>query len=193
MNIRGKRIILRAIELEDLPLLHVWSNDPDTCKGLGDIHFPSSRWQQEHWFERIQVDERTIRLAIQHIDGPLIGYSGFWNIHWRDRCAEHALIIGDPSYRGHGYGCEVILTSVRYAFEEMGLYRLDATTLETNVASLKAYQACGFQIEGVLRGHTLRGGERVNRVMLGLLATEYFAWVKQTSYWDSSESSEGGT
>lgn len=187
MNIRGKRIILRAIEAEDLPTLHTWSNDPDVVRGLGDIHFPSSRCQQERWFERTQTHERTIRLAIQHTDGPLIGYTGFWNIHWRDRRAEHALVIGDSAYWGQGYGREVILTSARYAFEEMGLYRLDATILETNTASLKAYQACGFQIEGTLRGHTLRGGERVNRLMLGLLASEYFAWVEETRYWDAPE------
>ena len=187
MNIRGKRIILRAIEAEDLPVLHTWSNDPDVVRGLGDIHFPSSHWQQERWFERIQANERTIRLAIQDIGGSLIGYTGFWDIHWRDRRAEHAVVIGDSVYRGQGYGREVILTCARYAFEEMGLYRLDATILETNVASLKAYQACGFQIEGVLRGHALRGRERVNRVMLGLLATDYFAWVEDTGYWDTPE------
>ena len=187
MNIKGKRIILRAIEVEDLPLLHIWSNDSDVVSGLGDTHFPSSRWQQERWFERIQTDERTIRLANQLIDGPLIGYTGFWDIHWRDRRAEHALVIGDPAYRGQGYGREAIVTCARYAFDEMGLYRLDATILETNEASLKAYQACGFRIEGVLREHALRGGKRVNRLMLGLLASEYSAWVEETGYWEISE------
>jgi len=29
MNIHGKKIILRAIEEEDLALIHQWSNDPE--------------------------------------------------------------------------------------------------------------------------------------------------------------------
>lgn len=185
MNILGKRILLRAIEVDDLPMIHTWSNDPGVAINIGEVHFPSSRWQQERWFERIQTDERTIRLSIQLLNGPLIGYTGFWNIHWRDRRAEHGLVIGDPASRGQGYGREAILTCARYAFQEMDLYRLDATILESNTASLKAYEACGYKIEGLLRGHALRGGQRLNRVILGLLATEYFEWVKHTKYWDT--------
>lgn len=189
MNFRGKRIIVRAIETGDVPLLHSWFNDPDLVSGLGDIHFPSSLRQQERWHERSQTDERTIRLAVQMIEGPLIGYTGFWNIHWRDQRAVHAVVIGDPEYRGKGFGCEVILTCARYAFEEMGLYRLDAGILETNTASLKAYRESGFQIEGTLREHTLRAGIRVNRVLLGLLKREYYELIEKTRYWNTPDDS----
>jgi len=186
VNIKGKRIILRAIEKKDLPLLHVWFNDPDLVFGLGDIHFPSSLLQQEKWLERMQKNEATIRLMAQEIGGPTIGYTGFWNIHWRDRRAEHAVVI-DPAYRGKKYGQEVILTCARYAFEEMDLSRLDATILAANPASLKVYQACGFKVEGTLRSHALRNGKRVDRIMLGLLDSEYFALVKKNNYWDTAE------
>ena len=187
MNIEGKRIIIRAIEIGDLGKFHEWFNNPDLVHGFGDIHFPSSLRQQEVWFEKIQTEEETVRLAVQHIDGVLIGFSGFWHIHWRDRRAEHAVMIGDDAYRDQGYGREVIASCARYAFKEMGLFRLDATVLKTNGASLKAYQACGFEIEGTLRGHALRGGRRIDRIMLGLLLSEYKAWEKRTGYWDQPE------
>lgn len=193
MNIRGKRITLRAIEAEDLPLLHAWLNRPEIASGLGDIHFPSSRAQQLKWFERAQTDERTIRLAVQDAEGVLLGYTGFWNIHWRDRRAEHALVVGDARYQGRGFGREIIMTAARYAFEEMDLYRLDANILETNPASLKAYQSCGYRIEGTLRGHALRRGRRVNRLLLGLLAEEYFALVRASNYWDEAGTDEEAT
>jgi RimJ/RimL family protein N-acetyltransferase len=186
MNIRGKRITLRAIEVEDLASLHAWLNRPDIAGGLGDVHFPSSRSQQLKWFERVQADEHTIRLAVQDREGKLIGYTGFWNIHWRDRRAEHALVVGDDTRKGKGFGREIIMTCARYAFEEMGLYRLDANILETNEASRKAYEACGYRVEGSLRAHALRGGQRVDRVMLGLLATEYFALVEANRYWQDA-------
>lgn len=190
MNIRGNRIVLRGIEHDDLPLFHGWFNDPGLVIGLGDLNFPSSLWQQERWFERIQTDEKTIRLAVQAIEGALIGYTGFWDIHWRDRRAEHAVLIGDPSYRGRSYGREIILTSARYAFDEMCLYRLEAVILETNEASLKAYQECGFQVEGKLRKRTFRGGKHVDSLLLGLLAEEYREWVKRNNYWKAPDSAE---
>jgi len=179
MNVRGKRIVLRALESHDLPLLHQWTNDPELAYGLGDIHLPSSTRQQELWFERIQTDKTTIRLAVESSPGKLIGYTGFWNIHQRDRRAEHSILIGDPGSRGQGFGREAILTCCRYAFQEMDLYRLDAYVLESNAASLKSYQACGFQVEGTLRAHAVRGGKRISRLVLGLLATEYTAWTDQ--------------
>ncbi len=192
MNIRGKRIILRAIEPEDLGLLHAWLNQPDIASGLGDLHFPSSRSQQQRWFERIESDRETIRLAVQdEQEGRLIGYTGFWHIHWRDRRAEHALVVGDARYQGRGIGREIIMTCARYAFEEMDLHRLDASILETNAASRKAYEACGYRVEGLLREHALRGGQRVNRLLLGLLASEYRALVQSNRYWDEEAAEEG--
>lgn len=188
MNIRGKRIILRAIETDDLALLHVWLNQPDIAGGLGDLHFPSSRSQQMKWFERMEADKETIRLAVQdEQEGRLIGYTGFWHIHWRDRRAEHALVVGDARYQGRGIGREIIMTCARYAFEEMDLHRLDANILETNAASRKAYEACGYRVEGLLREHALRGGHRVNRLLLGLLASEYRALVRSNHYWDEDQ------
>ena len=50
MNIRGKKIILRAIEKRDLELLHKWSNDPEINYMLGGWHFPSSPQDQEKWY-----------------------------------------------------------------------------------------------------------------------------------------------
>ncbi len=96
----------------------------------------------------------------------------------------HALVVGEKAYRGQGYGREIIMACARYAFEEMDLYRLDAAILETNTASLKTYQACGFQLEGKLREHALRAGQRINVLMLGLLATEYAELAARTGYWN---------
>lgn len=185
MNIRGKRILLRAIEPDDLERLHGWSNDPDLAPGLGDIHFPSSTYAQVQWYERTQKTEQTVRLSIIDAEGSHIGMTGFWGINWRDRRAEHATLIGDPSARGKGYGKEAIATCARYAFEEMDLFRLDATIVKANEASLKVYTGCGFVVEGTQRAHALRAGKRLDRVMLGLLAEEYRAWAAETGYWDA--------
>lgn len=187
MNIQGKRITLRAIESGDLTTLHAWFNDPDIAGGLGGIHFPSSLNQQEKWFERIQSDDTTIRLAVQNREGQLVGYSGFWQIDWRDRRAEHALVVS-KEFQGRKYGQEIIMTCARYAFEEMGLHRLEATVLETNQPSLKVYRSCGFKDEGALRDHALRGGQWVDRTLLSLLEDEYREMTAKTHYWESEGS-----
>jgi len=186
MKIQGKRLTIRAIEIEDLPLLHDWFNEPVIASGLGDVHFPSSLYQQHKWFERIQADEQTIRLAVQTNEGALIGYTGFWHLHWRDRRAEHAVVIGTNN-QGLGYGREVIMTCARYAFQEMGLHRLEASILSSNIGSLQAYQSCGFKTEGVLREHALRDGVHMDRTCLGLLASDYSELVQASRYWEKNQ------
>ena len=139
---------------------------------LGDIHFPSSRWQQERWYERTQNAQETIRLSIEHRDGEVIGYTGFWNIHWRDGRAEHAVCIGDKSYWNQGYASEAIQMCLDYGFQEMGLHRMEASILADNEASIKAYAKCGFKLEGTLKEYALRQGKRIDRLIMGILAPQ---------------------
>ena len=173
MHITGERIILRAIEREDLELIREWFNNPEVSSGLGDIKWPTSQLQQQAHYERTLQDERTVRLMVTLKDGSPIGITGFWDVHWRDRRAEHAVIIGDVVHQGKKFGQEIIRTCATYAFEQMDFHRLDATILSDNEASLHAYQACGFVEEGRLREHALRNGKRVDRTILGLLREDF--------------------
>ncbi len=175
MLIRGQNIILRAIEKSDLPQLLEWSNDPEIAVHLGEIHFPTSQSQEERWFERIDSDQNNIRLAVLDGGSRLIGYSGYWNINWRARHAEHAVVIGEREKHRFGYGSDVIRASARHAFEHLDLYRLYCHILSTNTASIACYQRCGFQIEGTLRQHQYRSFQRVDQLVLGLLADEFQA------------------
>ena len=57
MNIKGKKVVLRALEKSDLPLIQKWSNDPEIQYWLGGWHFPSSMAIMEKWFERISENQ----------------------------------------------------------------------------------------------------------------------------------------
>ena len=76
MIIKGKKLILRAIERSDLHYLKKWANDPETQDGIGEIHFPSSTDFHDKWFEKQlddqinqRFDQRPTRVARQV--GPL--------------------------------------------------------------------------------------------------------------------------
>ena len=73
MNINGKKVVLSAIEIEDLELIHTWSNDPEINYMLGGWHFPSSKQDQEKWFESLSFDSNSQRFAIEAPDLRLIG------------------------------------------------------------------------------------------------------------------------
>jgi RimJ/RimL family protein N-acetyltransferase len=173
MHIVGEQVILRAIERADLPSFLAWSNDPEIAVQLGEIHFPTSQSQHDRWFDRIDTDEKSIRLAVTDKSNRLIGYSGFWGLNWRARHAEHAVVIGDSASRSAGFGSDVIWACAKHAFEQLDLQRLYCNILATNTVSLACYQSCGFQIEGTLRKHQFRNNSRVDQIVLGLLRSEF--------------------
>ena len=55
--------------------------------------------------------------------------------------------VGRP-YAGQGYMTEGLHAAVRFAFETLGLHRLEANIQPNNAPSINLVQRCGFQNEG---------------------------------------------
>ena len=53
MNIKGKVVTLRAIEMSDLELLAKWSNSPELWQNLVGWHFPYSELSTEQYIKNI--------------------------------------------------------------------------------------------------------------------------------------------
>lgn len=174
MNIKGKVITLRAIEKDDLKLLHQWSNDPKINYMLGGWHFPSNYCEQEKWHESLSLNSTNQRFAIDTKEHGLIGMANLVNINWKDRNAFHGMLIGDKDIRGKGYGYDTVMTMNRYAFEELGLKRMDGSMIEYNVASINLYtKKCGWKIEGVKKESYFRKNKWWGQVIVGITKEEY--------------------
>jgi ribosomal-protein-alanine N-acetyltransferase len=55
----------------------------------------------------------------------------------------------DEDEQGNGYMKEALKLVLRYSFEELGLHRLEASTLVDNVKSQNVLKACGFKEIGI--------------------------------------------
>jgi RimJ/RimL family protein N-acetyltransferase len=180
MSIRSKRITLRALELDDLERLHQWANDEVLWSMLGGWHFPTSRESQRAWLLGLKDDRLNQRFGIETAEHGLIGTANLVDIDWKNRTAEHGMMIGEESLRGQGYGTEVIAAIMAYAFGELGLCRLWTTIIEYNQASLATYtRKVPWVIEGTQRQWYLRKGRRWDRILLGVTAEEYWQWLEQ--------------
>lgn len=65
----------------------------------------------------------------------------------------------DKEHQGKGYMKEALNTVCSYAFEEMGLHRLEASTLMDNSRSQGVLKACGFNELGVSEKYLYINGE----------------------------------
>ncbi len=186
MNIQGKKVLLRAIEESDLALLHRWANDPGIWPLLASWHFPTSMKDQRKWFESLSVNSPHQRFAIEAPDVGLIGTANLVDINWKDRNAFHGMLLGDVDIRGKGYGKDTIMTVMRYAFEELGLERLDGSMIEYNEASLYVYiKKCGWKEEGRQRNYYFRKNRYWDKIVVGVTRADYFELVEENKYWES--------
>ena len=67
----------------------------------------------------------------------------------------------------------ILPTAFDFAFETMGLHRLEADVDPRNVASLRALERQGFQREGRVRQRYFQNGEFQDGILLGLLSEEW--------------------
>lgn len=69
---------------------------------------------------------------------------------------------------GQGIGTEAIRLVLDYAFERVGLYRVQLEVFEFNPRAIRAYEKAGFRHEGRMRGALLWDGERHDTFLMGV-------------------------
>jgi RimJ/RimL family protein N-acetyltransferase len=192
MHILGNGVILRAIEESDLDRFHEWGNDPELWRQLGGWHFPVSRASTQAWFEKLQNDPVNLRLAVCTEELGVVGLANLLELDWINRHAFHGLMLGNPAARGKGLGLHTVMALMRYAFDELGLYRLDGSMIEYNSASLRLYCGkCGWKEEGRQRGWYFREGRQWDKIMVGVTREDYHALVGATHYWAGAGRNDG--
>lgn len=176
MNILGRKTVLRAVERDDLPLLQAWGNDPDIQFNVGSWHFPLSAESIAHWFEGFRYDGTDQRFMIDTEEHGVIGTTNLVSINWKDRNAFTGLLVGDFAMRRRGYGADAVQAMMRYAFEELGLERLDTTIIAHNEASLGLYIGkCGWTEEGRKARAFFRRNEFWDNVIIGITRDRYLS------------------
>ena len=87
MNIKGKRIVLRAIEPRDNEMLWKIINDEENEYMLGGWSFPISWQRQEDWITSLREEENILRCTIDH-QGSAVGVVMLTGIDYKNGNAE---------------------------------------------------------------------------------------------------------
>ena len=172
--IYGEKTRLRRIEREDIPTFVRWFADPEVRSFLL-VNSPISHAQEEKWFERKLEDDDSELFAIETLDGTHIGNIELLSFRQIHRRAELGVVLGEKAYWGQGYGSDAIRALLRFGFEELNLHRIQLRVYEDNERAIRAYQKCGFQLEGRLRDAIYRRGRYYDLLMMGVLDHEFAA------------------
>lgn len=165
MNIVGKLVTLRAIELSDCEMLRSLMNDPEIEYMLGGWSFPVSRDEQEKWCQSLSSAKNTLRVVIE-VENTAIGTAILSDIDYKNGTAQIHIKLMPGDYRHKGYGSDTVNALIRYAFNELRLHCVYAHVNEHNEPSQRLFHKCGFQQEGVLRDRIYKNGRYINDIVL---------------------------
>ena len=176
--IKGKKIDLAAVSSEYLEHYLRWINDPEVTDMLGDAGIPLSRDKEREWIEGALSGKRDGHIfTVLTKKGEPIGNVGFNHLDFRNGHATLGIMIGDKRFWDQGYGTDAIQTLLRYAFEELGLRKIELYLNPENERALACYKKCGFIEEGRARDHMFYKGRYLDDLQMGILKEE---WKQKT-------------
>ena len=171
MILKGEKTSLRPVREADLPPLTAWANEPEVRHWLHHSEREDATVDDARDVY-VSSDEDLLSLAIENDAGALIGVVRLLKIDRTHGRAELAIMVGDQTAWGKGYGTDAIRLLLRHAFEDIGPRRVELITDADNDRGIRSYEKCGFVREGVLRKHRLRHGQPLDMIVMSILQEE---------------------
>jgi RimJ/RimL family protein N-acetyltransferase len=178
--IRGKKVELRPISLEDFRYSYIWRNDEELAKltAASDAAYYNniSEEKMEEIYQDIYMNfnkNEEYEFSIYTHDDIFIGKCGYRDLHLPSRRCTIGISIGDKDFRGKGYGTDALKTLIRYLFDTMNLERIQLDTWSGNEPAIRSYEKCGFVVEGRLRRYDFIDGKYYDAIIMGLLKEEF--------------------
>lgn len=174
MVIDSKRIILRSWEDKDVFDLVEGINNINVSKWLASVHFPYTEKDAKNFIEYAK-NTNNIELAIVLKESnKVIGGTEITNINKKDGTAGGGIWLNEK-YQQNGYGTEAFYTKIKYAFNELGIRRMENGYFPNNENSKKMQEKLGYKNEGIRRKKflCLATNEYVDEYITGLLKEEF--------------------
>lgn len=161
---------LIPLTFDDLQIILPWRNASMVRRAMYNHHEISL---DEHlaWYDQLKDDTTKQWYLFRDECGELQGVVYFTEINMDQHTASWGFYTRPEAPQGSGL--RMLFDALKWGFDEMGLHKLSAEVLNTNLRSLDLHKSVGFIEEGRFREQHLDGYERVDVIRLGLLAREW--------------------
>jgi len=173
--LQGKKVRLTALTKADLSTFGNWYEDAGFSRLLDAVPAaPKSKDQWEKWLKETEDEKDSYLFAIRLLqNNDLIGYAELDGILWNHRNCWLGIGLGKRENWGKGYGREAMELTLKFAFHELNLHRVQLSVFSYNQRAVALYEELGFTKEGVFREHLERDGQRFDMYLYGLLRSEW--------------------
>jgi RimJ/RimL family protein N-acetyltransferase len=175
-RIEGERSVLRPFIDADFPTYaRAFIDDPELGASLGfenDLDEAKLRERPE-LIAAGAASGDFVELAIADLaDDRLLGSVTLHSFDWRHLHTEVGFWLV-PAERLRGIAAEAVALSIDWVFAELGMHRVEMTTLPTSDRVFALAERLGFRQEGVMRERNFERGQRLDIVMLAVLQEEW--------------------
>ncbi len=165
LPVKGDEITIRDYDPStDRPLFEPWMADE-----AGRLFLLSRITARPLEVDHLLSGHDTVLGIITLHDGQPIGLMAFLDHDRMQKKAELRKLIGDPQYRGKGYGKQATSLWIRYGASCLGLRKIYLNTLETDLRNIRLNEKLGFKVEGILRNECWFDGEYHDILRMALL------------------------
>lgn len=172
--IETERLILRPFKLTDADDIVDGLNNLNVSKWLAFVPYPYTKEDAIKYIED-SINNKLYNFAIVlKSENKVIGSTQLSNISKIHGTAGGGIWINEK-YHGNSYGTEAWGARIRYAFNELGLRRLENGYFEGNESSFKMQEKFGYKNEGVRRKKfiSMATGKVEDEYITGLLKEEW--------------------
>ena len=184
--LQDEHVLLRPLELLDVEHLSVFAaNEPDLWKfsaikvsGVDDlrsyIDMTISARKENREYPFIVFDKR---------NGKYVGSTRFYDIQLVNKTLQLGYTWYGKEFQGTGLNKHCKFLLLQFAFEELGMERVEFRADNTNIRSIAAMKSIGCVEEGVLRNHVpLPDGRRRDSIILSMLKEEWSSKSKDALF-----------
>jgi diamine N-acetyltransferase len=151
--LENEKIILRALEPEDLDALYKWENDSALWR-YGLTITPYSRFALREYLAHSSPDifqSHQLRLMVEEKEsGHAIGTIDLYDFDPMNLRAGVGILL-DMAYRNQGYGLQALHLMKEYAFRFLLLKQLYAYVPQSNEPSYRLFRKSGYTESGRLQ------------------------------------------
>lgn len=170
----GERVVLRALQRDEVEVVAAWEQLPETHRQADDTPWvPRTAAQVLKDYDEgkaFRTDDKHVFFVVV-VDGAPVGGISLWGIDMHNRKAHLGITLA-PHARGRGHGTDAIRVLLDYAFSDRGLHRVQLEVLADNARAIACYRRAGFVEEGRTRQDNWVTGRFVDGLVMGVLRTD---------------------
>ncbi|GAB1309552.1 GNAT family N-acetyltransferase [Urechidicola sp. KH5] len=166
-TLKGKHIILRALEPSDLDFLFEIENNQDFWE-ISHTITPYSKHLLKQYINNAHLDiyeAKQLRLTICLQNNTPVGFIDIFDFNPMHLRAGLGILI-NAEFQGNGYAKEAVRLARDYCFTNLKLHQLYVNISSKNNKSIQLFNSLGFEIIGAKKQWNLTQNGFVDELML---------------------------